>query len=222
MVRQHFAEGSAKLSPAKIFKLRTDREFAAPPVEVYTWDNACQPAIRVRPTNFVNLRLAYLVGPAGVVKVLSSDPKTKVSSVLNASALNANPFMTQVKVADLIAKSAGDLAVDPHTAAGAPIEGPPFANKPMPQITGRVFPCQVKLPGMALAGGERECYSDRGKKRRRSEGPVHNSPRVSVLLTTSTSIIRQSLQKPRLNGARDPGRTHSTSYLRANAASKEC
>jgi hypothetical protein len=135
VVRQHFPEETAKLKPSEILQLRTDREFARRAAAAYTRDNAYQLANRGFAPSFVNLRLAYLVGPSGAVKVLRSDPKMKISSVLSASALKANPFMARMTVADLVAKCARDLSLNAQAVAGLPVEAAPAGTKtPTPQI----------------------------------------------------------------------------------------
>jgi hypothetical protein len=134
VVRQHLADETAKLSPSGILQLRTDREFARRAAAAYTKDNAYHLASRGLPTSFVNLRLAYLVGPSGAVKVLRADPNMQVNSVLSASALKANPFMARMTVADLIAKCARDLSVDAQTLGGLSVEAEAKTKTPTPQI----------------------------------------------------------------------------------------
>lgn len=134
VVRQHFLEETAKLMPSEVLRLRTDREFGRRAAAAYTKDNAYHLASRGLPTSFVNLRLAYLVGPSGAVKVLRADPNMKVSSVLSASALKANPFMARMTVADLIAKCTRDLSVDAKVVAGLSVEAKARTKNPTPQI----------------------------------------------------------------------------------------
>jgi hypothetical protein len=134
VVRRHLPQETIALKPSEILALRTNRAFARRAAEAYTKDNAYHLATRGHATSFVNLRLAYLVGPTGAAKVLRSKPSTKISSVLSASALKANPFMSRMTVADLIAKCARDLSVDPQTSSGIPVEGLASAKKSTPQI----------------------------------------------------------------------------------------
>lgn len=132
VVRRHFAAETAALGVSDILKLRTDRAFARRAAEAYTKDNARHLAGRGLAASFPNLRLAYLVGPSGAVKVLSAKPETKVEAVLSASALRANPFLGRMTVADLIARSARDLSVAPDTRAGlvADLAVPPERARP--------------------------------------------------------------------------------------------
>lgn len=142
VVRQHFANETATLSITEILQLRTDRDFARRAAEAYTKDNAYHLASRGLATSFPNLRLAYLVGPSGAVKVLQSRPDAKVNAVLSASALRANPFMARMIVADLIAKSARDLSVAPDTKAGILAEIATSPTKARP----RVVRCSLARP----------------------------------------------------------------------------
>jgi len=160
VVRQHFAEETAKLSPSEVLRLRTNREFARRAAAAYTKDNAYHLAGRGLSTSFVNLRLAYLVGPSGAVKVLRSDPKMKVSSILSSSALKANPFMARMTAGDLIAKCARDLAVDTQAVAGLTVEGPAQTKKPKPQIAVK---CSLARPSCQrwLALAERRLQRQR-------------------------------------------------------------
>jgi hypothetical protein len=143
VVRQHFAEKTAHMTTAQVLSLRTDRAFSREAARAYTKDNAHHLASRGLATSFPNLRLAYLVGPAGAVKVLRAEPGTKVGAVLSAAALTANPFMTRMTVADLIAKCARDLAVDARTTAGLAAEPGRKAGRAGPRIAVR---CSLARP----------------------------------------------------------------------------
>ena len=118
VARRHFTEETAALTPSAILALRTDRSFSRRAAEAYTKDNAAHLAREGFKSSFPNLRLAYLVGPAGAVRVLRSSPDTKVAAVLSSGAIEANPFMRGMTVTDLMAKCARDLSVKPGSMAG--------------------------------------------------------------------------------------------------------
>lgn len=118
VARQHFAEETAALPPSAVLALRTDRSFARRAAAAYTKDNAALLEREGLKASFPNLRLAYLVGPSGAVRVLHSPPETKVADVLSSAAIKANPFMRRMTVADLMAKCARDLSVKPGSRAG--------------------------------------------------------------------------------------------------------
>ena len=101
VTRRHFAAENATLPPQQLLQLRTNRGFARRAAEAFTRDNAAfLEASGVTPT-YANLRLAFLVGPAGAVRVLKADPKTLVIAVLGAQVVQANPFMAGMSAADL-------------------------------------------------------------------------------------------------------------------------
>jgi hypothetical protein len=58
------------------------------------------------------LRLAYLVGPYGALRVMRAPPGTPVSELLAPAAMRANPFMAGMTAADLMARAARDVAKD--------------------------------------------------------------------------------------------------------------
>ncbi len=118
VARRHFDEETAALTPSQILALRTKRSFARRAAAAYTKDNATHLVREGFKASFTNLRLAYLVGPSGAVRVLGAELDAKVTAVLSSRALRANPFMRRMTVADLIAKCARDLEVDPQSTAG--------------------------------------------------------------------------------------------------------
>lgn len=118
VVRRHFAEETASLSTAAVLAMREDRAFARRAAEAYSKDNAAHLVKEGLPTSFTNLRLAYLTGPSGAVRVLRAPPQTKVSALLRSAAISANSFMAHMTAEELIAKCARDLEVDPGNTAG--------------------------------------------------------------------------------------------------------
>src|SRR5215470_16071736 len=61
---------------------------------------------------FAYLRLAYLLGPADAVRIIQAQAEAPVVSLLSVEVITANPFMRDMSVAELIAKSKRDLARD--------------------------------------------------------------------------------------------------------------
>jgi len=118
IVRQHFAEETTSLSTVALLALRQDRAFARRAAEAYTKDNAAYLAREGLATSFTNLRLAYLAGPSGAVRVLRAPPQARVSILLSSAALSANTFLARMTAQELIAKCARDLNVDPASLAG--------------------------------------------------------------------------------------------------------
>ena len=129
VTRRHLQAETGELAPAEVLKLRTNRAFARRAAEAFTRDNAAQlAAAGVAPT-YANLRLAYLVGPHGALRILKAEPHTPVITVLGVQVVQANPFMAGMSAADLSSWSARNLmaadlgaarlAADPARFAGA-------------------------------------------------------------------------------------------------------
>lgn len=143
VARRHFAEETSTLSSSAILDLRTDRSFARRAAEAYMRDNAAHLVREGLKASFPNLRLAHLVGPTGAVRILRSPLDTKVAAVLSSAAIEANPFMRHMTVADLMAKCARDLSVAPGSIAGIIPAMEAVRPKPHPLIEVK---CNLKRP----------------------------------------------------------------------------
>lgn len=136
VARRHFASETTALPPAQILALRTDRKFARRAAEAFTRDNAEQLAAHGLPASFANLRLAFLLGPAGAIRVLKSDATTPVINVVGVAVVQANPFMAGMTTRDLAAWSGRNLAAVSGRIlsrdAGAPVAAAPAALSPPP------------------------------------------------------------------------------------------
>lgn len=113
-----FADEIEKLKPHQILALRTDIDMARRAAKIYTEENAAFLAANGHKPTFPHLRLAFLVGPGGAVRVLSAKEDALVSTLLGAHVIRANPFMSRLSAKGLIARAARDIAADPKTAAG--------------------------------------------------------------------------------------------------------
>lgn len=122
IVRRHFAAETAALTPAQILALRTDRAFARRAAAIYSAENARQLEAAGIAVTYPHLRLAFLVGPIGAVRVLQARGDAQVAALLGPQVIRANPFMTSMTAADLVARSARDLrlAGGNQSASGAP------------------------------------------------------------------------------------------------------
>jgi hypothetical protein len=125
VVRRHFAAETAALTPSQILALRTDMVFSRRAAEAFTKDNASLLVGAGIPATFQNLRLAYLLGPGGAIKVLQTDPAMPLPTLLSANVIRANAFMRPLTVSGLIARAAREVAVKPTSVAG--IVAPPAA-----------------------------------------------------------------------------------------------
>lgn len=112
IARTSFATETAELKPHEVLELRTDLTFARRAAKIYTEANAAHLAANSHKPTFANLRLAFLVGPSGAVKILSAKPETPVVSLLGTTVVGANPFMRSMTAADLVARAARDISAD--------------------------------------------------------------------------------------------------------------
>lgn len=156
--RRHFAAETANLTTAQILALRTDRVFSRRAAEAFTRDNAVLLATHDLPGSKANLRLAFLLGGAGAVRVLKAEPKTSVISLLGAQVVQANPFMAGMTARDLALWSGRNLAAqkpdhilitaEPGASSLAPANVVALAQKsaPPPPPPKPVVKCNLDLP----------------------------------------------------------------------------
>lgn len=113
VARRYFAEDIAGKTTAQILSLRTNRAFARKAAAAYSKENAATlEAEDIAPT-YGNLRLAFLLGPGGAIRVLKAKPKAKLSTLLGRRIIRANPFMARMTAADLIERCTNEISIDP-------------------------------------------------------------------------------------------------------------
>jgi len=156
VVRRHFAEETASLSPVAVLGLRTNRAFARRAAEAYAKDNAAHLASE---------------GPSGAARLLRAPPQTKVSGLLSSAAISANPFMARMTAAELIAKCARDIEVDPRNLAGIAADGVRAANASRPSFE---IKCNQKLPSCRRWVALRSAQIDRNLARSQRKA-VHSA-----------------------------------------------
>jgi len=117
VMRQHFPKETDGLAQDKLLALRTDRSMARRAAEAFTKDNAAFLTANGVAATFPNLRLAFLVGAAGAVRVLKAKPDERVVALLGPGVGRANPFMFGLSAAGLIARSARDLQLTASSTA---------------------------------------------------------------------------------------------------------
>jgi hypothetical protein len=172
VVRRHFAEETASLSAMAVLGLRADRAFARRAAEAYSKDNAAHLASEGLPTSFTNLRLAYLTGPSGAVRVLRAPPQAKVSRLLSSAAISANPFLAHMTAEELIAKCARDLEVDPGSSTGIAASSSRATHPGRPKIE---IKCSLKLPACRRWVALRSAQFDRNPARSQRRRAVHSA-----------------------------------------------
>lgn len=172
VVRRHFAEKTISLSVVALLELRQDRAFARRAAEAYTKDNAAHLAREGLATSFTNLRLAYLTGPIGAVRVLRAEPQTKVSMLLSSAAISANTFLAHMTAQELITKCARDLDVDPAGLAGIAADSLPAGQPSRPRIE---IKCNQKLPSCRRWVALRLAQPVRNLRRSQRRSSVHSA-----------------------------------------------
>ncbi|HPG88689.1 MAG TPA: hypothetical protein PLD46_03480, partial [Hyphomicrobium sp.] len=112
IARTSFATETADLNPHQVLELRTDLAFARRAAKIYTEANAAHLVANGHKSTFANLRLAFLVGPSGAVRVLAAKAEAPVVTLLGSTVVGANPFMRSMTAADLMARAARDVSAD--------------------------------------------------------------------------------------------------------------
>ena len=110
LIGRYFATLTNGKTDAEILQLRTDAKTARNAALAYTRENAAFLQDKGLEASAANLRLAFLVGATGAMRVLSAEPKTPVAQLLSAAALEANPFMTGMTVGQLLERTANEAA----------------------------------------------------------------------------------------------------------------
>lgn len=118
LTRRLFAAETQGKTPAQVLALRADRALARKAAQAYTLESAATLKSNGLDATFPRLRLAFLLGPQGAVRVLQSPPQMRVTALLGPKVANANPFMYGLTAEGLIARAAHDLAVPLATQAG--------------------------------------------------------------------------------------------------------
>lgn len=112
IARTAFVTETAALKPHQVLELRTDLGFARRAAKIYTETNAAHLVAKGHQATFANLRLAFLVGPGGAVRVLSAKRETPVVTLLGRTVVGANPFMRSMTAADLMERASRDISAD--------------------------------------------------------------------------------------------------------------
>ncbi len=149
VARRHFATEIAGLTTIQILALRTEMKFARRAAEVYTRANAALlKSNEVEPT-FPHLRLAFLLGPGGAMKVLKAAPDTPLTSLLGPAVLIANPFMVTMTARGLTMRSAREVNQPVTTADGVEVPADAIASAVAARravVPGVMVRCNLRLP----------------------------------------------------------------------------
>ena len=145
VVRRHFSAEVSGLTHAQLLAKRTDLAFSRKVVEVYTRENAAHLVANQLEPTYQNLRLSYLVGPNGAVRLLKAPPETPLHALLSPAAMNANPFMSGMTARGLIARAAREIATSP-TAKDAVAVAAGAGGTARAHAQGPAVRCNLALP----------------------------------------------------------------------------
>lgn len=191
LAKRHFATETEKLTPQQILALRTDPALSRRAAEAYSLENAAiLKASDIEPT-YPNLRLAFLLGVSGAIKVLKAPPDTPLRAVLSPAVLLANPFMVTMTARSLALRSAREVNQPITTRQGVDVPaGTPLPRRPAAPAV--VVRCNLMLPSckrwVALQQAKlRQTVAARGKSGRKPLG--------SAAAVATAGEVRQSSAK---------------------------
>jgi hypothetical protein len=142
VMRRHFPDEAATLSPVQLLALRTDRTMARRAAEAYSRDNAAFLHAKGLAATYPHLRLAFLVGPQGAARILTAPADARVAAILGPAVAAANPFMYGLTAKGLVERSARDISA--HVAATDGVApGVRVPRQTRPRIA---IPCNQALP----------------------------------------------------------------------------
>jgi hypothetical protein len=115
VVNKYFPSEIASLTNKQVLALRTDMAFSRRAAGAYS--NHLISALKKEglPASTVNVRLAFLVGPAAAVRLLKTPPDQPLKTALSADAIAANPFMSGATIANLVQRAAADMSATAAT-----------------------------------------------------------------------------------------------------------
>lgn len=97
----------------EVLALRNDFEISREMTKAYTTENSDFLESRGHTATAGNLYLAHFLGPAGANKALSASPYATVRDVMGEGVVNANPFLKNYTIANLIAWSQDKMSGRP-------------------------------------------------------------------------------------------------------------
>jgi hypothetical protein len=132
VTNKYFAAEIASLNQEQILALRKDMAFSRRAARAYVNDLIAALQDQGLATTMGNLRLAFLVGPLGAVRVLRAQPDQPVKDLLSADAIAANPFMSGATAGSLIQRAALDISGSASARRLAILKGEAGVAKPKP------------------------------------------------------------------------------------------
>jgi hypothetical protein len=110
VARRHLSADIARLTEEQILALRTDPALSRRAAAVFCREIVDYLKEQGLEPTFAHLRLAFLLGPAGAARILQAQQRTPVARLLPLAVIEANPFLRDMSVNDLLAKSERDVS----------------------------------------------------------------------------------------------------------------
>jgi hypothetical protein len=109
IARRHFPAEVAELNDVEVLALRTTRSFARAAAAIFTLENAAYLKNQGLQPTLPHLRLAFLLGASGAVRVVQAEPQARLSGIVGPGVIGANPFMVGVSASALVARATRDI-----------------------------------------------------------------------------------------------------------------
>jgi hypothetical protein len=113
VVRRRFPSLMDGKTDRDVLAMRADPKVSRDVALMYSRENAAYLNEKGIAPSPACLRLAFLLGPSGALKVLSSKPEEHLSSIIAAKVLAANPYLKDMTVGELIERTEEEMAALP-------------------------------------------------------------------------------------------------------------
>src|SRR5262245_12810494 len=122
VVNKHFPHEITGLTERQVLARRTEIVFSRRVGRAYVNDLVAALRNNGLPATPLNVRIAFLVGPAAAIRLLKAPPHKPLKEVLSGDAIAANPFMWGAAIAKLVQKAAADVSATgrPGASLGEP------------------------------------------------------------------------------------------------------
>ena len=121
----------AHMSDDDLLQLRKDPAFSLEMTAENAKANAGVLQQNGQPVNATSLALAHRFGPTAALSVLGADPNAKMSSILPADVIKANPQLANQTAGDYVSKLGKQVGMDP---IGAPSQSAPTGGELLQKI----------------------------------------------------------------------------------------
>lgn len=190
MLAKHRPDLTTGRSREELLSLRSDPELSRAMTQAYASDNAGVLSSSGLPVTPGTAYLAHFAGPKGAVGILNADPSASAGSVLGAAAVKANPFLSNMTVADLRAWADGKMGGRSFAPQREPVQIPSDALPP-------IIPQQAAPEGSQLSA--LAAFGSMAPKQMELPTPPPIPPPIKRQIDLSR--LRAALQRPPSSGA---------------------